>query len=464
VRRPLRLQRALPLLLALLAPLTAGCKAKNNGTLMLVEISSDIVALDEIQLTATPSRGKSTSQTFLLSTSKLPVHLALVPEGDPALDVELSVKGLSNKGDIASVVAVVPFQPGKGFTAAIFLSRDCRTKAPPCPVPQQCVAGGTCVAKAQAATIKPLGTTEDAGPPPPKPDLAVERPPRDSSAVSGSWTVVSPPAFMGNLNGVHPVSDKEVWVVGTGGALGFVYRYDGTLWTPVQLPLQTRPLQAVWAAGSEDVWAVGFGGTILHRVGGVFSAVPSGVTTNLAAVFGTSANDVWFVGAGQTVLHWDGTGIVAAGQGVTTDLTSGWATSATDVWLAGTAGSIYRRSGAGWQLQAQGVTTATLFGIWSSAAGEVWAVGDKVAVHHDGGVWTLVSVPVALGLGVWGAADNDVWVVGRGAGALARGITAHFDGNTWTEVTSPMSGALQAVRGVSAMDVWAVGKEVIRYR
>jgi hypothetical protein len=451
--------------LALVLAAGLACKAKNNGTMVLIEVDSDIGAaqLDEIQVTVTPSRGKGTSQIFPLgATVRPPVRLAVIPEGEPAIDFVVSVKGLSTRQEVASLVGTTSFAPGMAFIAEMFLSRDCKLpKATTCPADQQCVAGGKCVSTDEAVTVRALGTEADAAPPP-KPDAPIERPPRETSVLGGAWTVVSPPMFTGNLNGVHPVSDREIWVVGTGGALGFVYRFDGNAWAAVPLPAQTRPLQAVWAAAPDDVWAVGFGGTILHRVGGVFSAIPSGVTANLAAVFGTSTTDVWFVGANKTVLRWNGNAITPAAEGVTTDITAGSASGPNNIWIAGTGGGIYRRNNNAWHRQAEGMLATTVFGIWTSGANDVWAVGDGGGLHYDGNGWTASQVGAAVALGVWGAADNDVWVVGRGL--LGRGITAHFDGNSWTEVVSPVTGPLQAVRGVSGTDVWAVGKEVVRYR
>jgi photosystem II stability/assembly factor-like uncharacterized protein len=107
-------------------------------------------------------------------------------------------------------------------------------------------------------------------------------------------------------------------------------------------------------------------------------------------------------------------------------------------------------------------TKATLFGVWGSAADDVWAVGgspgsvgaNDVLLHYDGTQWSQVAVPEVLGatyFKVWGSAKNDVFVVGQG------GIILHYDGAAWTRQASPVKTTLLTVDGRSSTDVYAVG-------
>jgi hypothetical protein len=453
------------------AGLALGCQPKNNGTLLVVLVDSNLPAgqLDRIDVEVRPARGKGATHSFTPSPqTPPPFRLALVPEGDPALDVDIIARAMSGARATVTLVATVSFEPGAARETTMLLSRDClESKAVVCPGAQQCVEGGVCLAKKQVAILRPLGTPpKDAGAPidlgTPLVDAQPDRPPREAGVVTGTWTQVMAPAFAGNFTAVAPVSDKEVWAIGTGGPNGYAFRYNGTAWLSVPLPAGTSPLTGIWSAGPGDLWVVGYNGTILHRVGEVFSRLPSGVTANLNAVFGSGPNDVWFVGGMRTVLHWDGTSLTPQANGIVTELNAGTAVSATDAWVAGNNGGVYRRVGAAWVRQAEGMTSAVLFGIWASGANDVWAVGDGATLHFDGGGWAANTLGANLvGHAIWGTADNDVWAVGR----LPAGFIAHFDGLAWTPVMIPPVGALLAVRGLGPNDIWAVGKDaILHYR
>jgi hypothetical protein len=456
--------------LVVLAALTAGCSPKKNGTLLVALIDTNLAAgqYDRVDVVVT-ARGKKATHSFP-STEPRPFRLALVPEGDPALDIDIEASAMAGAKAVVTLVASVRFEVGVERETTLLLSRDCR--APVCAGQQQCVDGGLCVPRKQVAVLVAPGTTpKDAGVPidlgTPVVDTAPVRDlvPREASVVTGTWMAVAGPMISnGVLNGVAPVSDKEVWAVGTAGISGYAARFDGTAWSSIPITVDSNPLNAVWAAGPGDVWAVGYNGTVLHRVGETFSRIPipGTATPTLNAVNGTGPNDVWFTGNMRTALHWNGTRISDEGAGIMTELNAIAAVSATDVWAAGNAGGVYRRVGQTWVRQAEGMTGAVLYGIWAGSSEDVWAIGDGVALHFDGSTWTSAMLGTGVvGLAIWGTADNDVWAVGRHPG----GLVAHFDGVSWTPITTPPVGALLAVRGVGANDIWAVGKEgVLRYR
>jgi hypothetical protein len=468
----MRVRARAGVLVALAASL-AGCSPKNNGTLLVVLVDTNLAAgqVDRIDVVVKPARGKNVTHSFAIEpTAMRPFRLALVPEGDPALDLEIEASAISGAKAVVTLAASVRFEANAARETSLLLSRDC--VAPACAGQQQCVEGGACVPKKQVATLVALGATpKDAGVPidlgAPVVDVAPVRDlvPREASVVTGTWMAVAGPMLNnGALNGVAPISDKEVWAVGTAGSVGYAARFDGTAWSSIPITVDSSPLNAVWAAGPGDIWVVGYNGTVLHRVGETFSRIPipGTATPTLNAVYGTGPNDVWFTGNMRTVLHWDGTRINDEGTGIVTELNSVAATSATDVWVAGNAGGVYRRVGQTWVRQAEGMTGAVLYGIWASSNQDVWAVGDGVALHFDGSAWTSATLGAGVvGLAVWGTADNDVWAVGRHPG----GLVAHFDGVSWTPIMTPPVAALLAVRGVGANDIWAVGKAgMLRYR
>jgi hypothetical protein len=252
--------------------------------------------------------------------------------------------------------------------------------------------------------------------------------------------------------------------VGYMTATGLAYRYDGQMWAAETLPL-TGILRAVWASGSGDVWAAGERGNVLRRVGGTWRRERGGAggMPGLNGIWGSGPNDVWFVGDGSTVLRWDGTNLVSASSGVSSDLSAINGTSLQNLWAVGAQGGIYRwnQAGSAWTKQEQTFTSGVLYSVWTTAANDVWAVGQSgVALHNDGSGWKGYTTGLASAVGVYAAADNQVWAVGRAMLTQSSAI-AHFNGATWTTVPVPMTKPLQAIHGRGPNEIWAVGGDMI---
>jgi hypothetical protein len=194
-------------------------------------------------------------------------------------------------------------------------------------------------------------------------------------------------------------------------------------------------LLSVWGTSSDDVFAVGgplgngSPSAILHYDGKAWTDLAPGGTETFWWTFGTGAQDVWAVGEKGRIAHFDGTHV-------------------TDV--------------------APRLTTATLYGVWSAAPDDVWAVGgspgagssapNDVVLHFDGTAWTAGEGPQALGRAffkVWGTAPDNLYVVGE------YGTVWHRRGTQWALESSPplATGTLLTVNGCSASDVYAVGNE-----
>jgi hypothetical protein len=164
----------------------------------------------------------------------------------------------------------------------------------------------------------------------------------------------------------------------------------------------------------------------------------------LLSVSGTAAEDVWLVGAddggGPLVLHGDGerwTRENVAPQGAVW-----WVQALPDgsVYAAGSGGSVFERSAGAWaRLPTPELPDATVFGVWSPGAGELYAVGAEqqgrgFLWHSAGGLWSEVPLPGGLPLDehgaapglfkVWGSSASDVWVVGD-RGVVLHGNAAH---------------------------------------
>jgi len=233
----------------------------------------------------------------------------------------------------------------------------------------------------------------------------------------------------------------------------------------------------------------------------------------LLSVNGTSSDDVWMVGAddgsGALVLHGNGLDWARQDVGARADLWWVQALPGGSVYLAGSAGTVIERRGGEWlRMQTPPLAEATVFGVWSPAEGDVYAVGSAQGSggflwHYDGSSWRELPLPPGLPLGeranppslfkVWGASASDVWVVGdRGVvlrgnalagfrsidsgsqqerlftvhgaagrvamvGGSANGWALEAQGEQLLTISPPGAAPLQGVCVSERGDVWAVG-------
>jgi hypothetical protein len=189
------------------------------------------------------------------------------------------------------------------------------------------------------------------------------------------------------------------------------------------------------------------------------------------SISGRSPSDVYAVGSdpgdsrGPLVLHYDGDGWRRLDSGATGTL---WWISVEpidgDFYMAGENGLILQfdpESGEFTRHTTPNATT-TLFGVWGTAANNLWAVGgdeDNQAVvwRFEGVNWAPVDVSAVLPPGVpttlnkvWGRAANDVYAVGE------TGVSLRFDGANWAALPSGLSTTLFTVHGNATLTA-AVG-------
>jgi hypothetical protein len=479
------------LALAALALLGA-CSPKNNGTLLVVRVDTDLpvpAQLDKIEIQVVPERGAASTDAFTLTgRNGLPVTLGLNPKGDPDFSVEVTARGLRGSDLAVTQTASVHFVPGQAREFTMFLANDCVT-AGACQAPMVCVRGPSCVAKNAVATLKPyVPGGEDAGAAGDAPveaggdrpgDVVAEAPadvvtPPDAPTAEarpnpGTWASVPGVPATITLSAIWPNSDRDVWVAGAMAA-GVVLHYDGQTWNPSAIPPTTPALYGLWGSANGDVWAVGAAGTVLHLANNVWQSmkVPTMPLPTLTSIWGAKADDIWIAGSGGKIFHIDGTGtITPETSGVTAGLFavggSAVANGLSDVWAVGASGTILHRGSTGWAPVAQGTTQSILYGVWSDAPANVWVAGDKTVLHGgSAGGWKAVPGSVDVSLAIWGSAGDDLWTVGRPA---AGGSTiTRWDGVAFSNVTDAPAMPLQTVRGISSMSVWAAGANRAVYR
>jgi hypothetical protein len=237
----------------------------------------------------------------------------------------------------------------------------------------------------------------------------------------GGWSVQA--AFAkDDLRGIYGTDASHVWTVGWNGASGF---FDGIAWkkVPVQTSSSTAVnLNGIYAAGDGQggvvAWAASQSGLYqLTSVGGVqtWTKSPSGQFQNFLAIHGVDKDHVWAVGMYGSIWAWNGQQWKAQSSGSSIALRSVWAASATSVYAVGESGQILHYDGTAWKSMPSPVK-GTLMSVQGTSDSDVWASGQRGSlVHWDGKAWTkttLTDLDKTLNA-VWTSAAGDVFAMGE---------------------------------------------------
>jgi hypothetical protein len=162
------------------------------------------------------------------------------------------------------------------------------------------------------------------------------------------------------------------------------------------------------------------------------------------------------------------------------------ATSAFSAWAVGfTASSngyltlTERWNGSAWSIVPSPSVSAQnhLLGVKAFSGSDAWAVGSHnvagswafstLTMHWNGGAWSVVPSPDTASFenhlnAVDGVAANDLWAVGHtrnGDYAVAEPLAMHWNGSAWSIVPTPTANdaTLEGVVALASNDVWAVG-------
>ena len=203
-------------------------------------------------------------------------------------------------------------------------------------------------------------------------------------------------------------SASDPWAVGKGGTV--LHRVGG-VWVPVVSGVSDE-LWAIWGAGPDDIWSVGLSGRVIHYTSGSWSRVTSGTSQYLFGIWGAAANDIWFVGSLGTIGHYDGVSWASASSGTTQDLHAIHGRSANDIWTIGNGGTIRHYDGTAWTNSASGVSNS-LYGVWEHGLNDIWVVGNEgTMLHYNGTAWSRSNSGTTQGFGRYGAQSqgtSGVW-------------------------------------------------------
>ena len=128
-----------------------------------------------------------------------------------------------------------------------------------------------------------------------------------------------------------------------------------------------------------------------------------------------------------------------------------------------------------------GKTWVVLNGVAAISANDVWAVGHSgdpssiplqtLTEHWNGTSWSIIPSPSPgtyngnILNAVDGVSANDIWAVGwyqsGSTGQEGGALTMHWDGTAWTVAPNPSRWQLYGVVAISSNNVWAVGEQSI---
>jgi len=224
-------------------------------------------------------------------------------------------------------------------------------------------------------------------------------------------------------------------------------------WTVVVPAEDLFDMRAVWGSAANDVWSVNSYGDVWHYNGAQWSLATS-VGNPLYAVNGSSATNVFFAGADGMVLQL-GAGVLTQLPRFGNDYTGLWVTRPNLVWAAD---PYYIDFWDGTTWDSSDNNTGDHYALWGLPDGQVWgANGDGSIVHIPAGS-TTQEVQRQAGSAsdfyqaIWGVDANNIWAVGA--------QISRWDGSAWLDLG--FSNGLDAFRGVWASsrgNVWVVGDD-----
>ncbi len=251
------------------------------------------------------------------------------------------------------------------------------------------------------------------------------------------------------FNGVWGRGPDDVFVVGTAGTIA---HYDGVAWSPLEdEDVATCTDGAYWNAvggNADELVVVGAGAADDRgqRAGLIAHRRADGTWTCIRSVDGTSIEaelrDVW---VNEHAPNPDGDAVYAVGN----------------------EGLIlrYDRATATWSRVETKLMQPThgekqLNGVWQSAGGEVFIVGEGGLVLRRepgvGGAWSEMHSGITETLlAIRGSSAKDVFAAGTSATLL------HYDGQRWTPISVRSSGVFAGLRAIvadSADEVWLLGR------
>ena len=259
----------------------------------------------------------------------------------------------------------------------------------------------------------------------------------------------------GNLYALAAGGPNNVWLA---GAAGLLESFDGNAWAPRSLQ-NPETLTSLWGAGPTDFWVTGSTlGTLEHFDGSAWThfTVPGlGIPgTGPTAVWGSGQGDLWSVTADGQFLFFDGAAWQRFEVANTTPLHALSGSAPDNIWAVGDQGTVFHNDGTGWAASTLAAPTTSLLDVLSLSSGDAWTVGSGgAAFHFDGQTWAAADAGSGVQLnGLWGLSAADVWAVGKN-------VIEHYDGAQWSVAGDARGYTLRRIYGNDDTDLYAISAE-----
>jgi cysteine-rich repeat protein len=255
-------------------------------------------------------------------------------------------------------------------------------------------------------------------------------------------------SYGGNFSGsLWGTSASDVYAAANLGK--DLFHFDGTSWSSFSLRGRFADGAAIGGAGPRDIWLGGADGLLRYQ--GANWEQQTAPITGTASMFAVGS-DLFIANSNSIVLRSSGSfGTAQTLGGGLTAVTGIWASSTSDAY-AGSANVLYHSpDGSTWNVVSSTVNATCIFGFSSAGNDTLYLGGPSSWIYRAGSFSNLSSINHYT-YGVWGSAANDVYFVGDG------GFIFHSDGTTNpTVAVQPVTTSLAAVWGTGASDVFVVG-------
>ena len=227
----------------------------------------------------------------------------------------------------------------------------------------------------------------------------------------GGWTQQASVA-KADWRGVFGIDAQNIFAVGLAGTAAV---FDGMTWK-VAAVAGNQNLTGVFAAtGPGGIVAFASSQSGIYKYGAASGWQKDSLYNNFLAIHGSDATHMWAVGMTGALAAWDGASWTNQASGTSIALRDVWAASATLVYAVGEKGIILKYDGKAWKPMNSGVTT-TLSSVWGNAGDDVWAVGARgVVLHYNGKTWQKVPGQALDKLldAVWTSPAGDLFALGE---------------------------------------------------
>ncbi len=228
----------------------------------------------------------------------------------------------------------------------------------------------------------------------------------------GGWTQQASVAKT-DWRGIFGVDAQHIFAVGLAGAAAV---FDGVTWKAAPVA-GNQNLTGVFAAqGASGIVAFASSQSGIYQYNKTTGWQQNGnLYANFMAIHGSDATHMWAVGMTGAMAMWDGVSWKTQTSGTSIALRDVWAASPTLVYAVGENGIILKYDGKAWKPMNSGVTT-TLSSVWGNAGDDVWAVGARgVILHYNGKTWQQLPGQALDKLldAVWTTPAGDLFALGE---------------------------------------------------